>query len=315
LQPAPEDVRLDHWNEFKRDAIALFEQHGQKLAELGWTTLDLFGLHAALPAIRVSHSGLARFLHGGALVDIATTHAVIQHRTGSRLTFRRTDPRLNTVPAWSLHPQPTGETKMPYEESLLDATAAAPTGRAWLSWHVQPTMDPKIPACSFSLRSGGGREPIDLSAPIGCCFDWPTSVVGWTFTEGLRGEQPRRVWSPTRSKQIPRPAPINGKNWRRNFWTQLCCHIGGEAVRVVWEGSGQEASWRGYADLMIQLAAGAQQQLPKLPLLVFTEPNGMLAPQFKVLRYVDRPVCLPPDPDDIGGDNANNARDPDMIPF
>jgi hypothetical protein len=187
---------------------------------------------------------------------------------------------------------------MSYDESIAfdpDALINLPSGRAWLGWHVAAVPRENIPAGSFTLRSGNTREIIDLSA--GFCFDWPTSLIGWMHTEGVRGEPPRRIWSETRSKLPPRPAPINGRPWKHAFWSQACLFIGTEPVRVIWE-SGQEASWKAYRDLMIQLAAGAPKRLPKLPLIAFTETSPVMVPMFEVASYIDRPTCLPTEPED-----------------
>jgi hypothetical protein len=102
--PPPDDIRERDWHQWKLDAIALLDHHGDELAGLGWDAISLFGLHATHPGTRVGSSGLARFLRGGSLVEITATHAVIRRPTGSRLTFRRTPACPDTVTAWTLQP-------------------------------------------------------------------------------------------------------------------------------------------------------------------------------------------------------------------
>jgi hypothetical protein len=104
--PAPAGFAERNWHQLKLDALALLRDHGDRLAALGWTTLDLFGLHRTLPAVRVDASGLVRFIHGGTITGITATTAGIRRPTGAVLTYRRTAPHPDTVPAWELHTYP-----------------------------------------------------------------------------------------------------------------------------------------------------------------------------------------------------------------
>jgi hypothetical protein len=194
---------------------------------------------------------------------------------------------------------------MAYDESIaLDPDAWASTGLAWLTWHVKDTQDGKVLGGNFSLRaSGSGREVIDLTGATGVCFDWPTSKIGWIENDGTAGKPPRKFWSPTRSKLIPQP----NENCKRAFWVQLCIFIDDEPVRVIWE-QAQEAAWKGYRDLMTQLAPAAPKELPKLPLIICTGHSPIMVPQFKVPRYIERPTCLPKEPKDDNGSGYSNSR-------
>jgi hypothetical protein len=101
--PPPLGFTTHNWHQFKLDALALLRNHGNRLATLGWTTLDLFGLHKTVPAVRVDASGLVRFIHGSTITEVTAHTAIIRRPTGSVLTYRRTDPQPDTVPAWELH--------------------------------------------------------------------------------------------------------------------------------------------------------------------------------------------------------------------
>jgi hypothetical protein len=81
------------WRQFKLDAFALLAEHGRPAAALGWRTEELFGLHREHAAVRVAASGLARFMHGGVVVEINQQLARIRHQSGSVLTYRRTEPQ------------------------------------------------------------------------------------------------------------------------------------------------------------------------------------------------------------------------------
>jgi hypothetical protein len=109
---------------------------------------------------------------------------------------------------------------MSYETSTaFDAGPPVVSGNPYLSWHVQDTLDHQITAGSFSIRHGGGRDVIDLSATReggGAVFDWPTSKIGWMLP-GERGVPPQRVWGATRSKLPTSP----GEGWKKAFWAQI----------------------------------------------------------------------------------------------
>ena len=196
---------------------------------------------------------------------------------------------------------------MPYETSMVldpNALINPPSGRTYCTWHAQPTADGSIPAGCFSLRSGNGRSVADFTSGVSPC--WATSEIGWEHTSGVRGERPRRIFSKTRAKLPPQPAPINGKPWKRAFWMQLCVFVGDEPIRVIWE-TAQEASWKAYVDLMLHFAPEAPSQLPRLPLIAYVGHSAIMVPQFKVLSYIDRPACLPMEPEDCPSDSDSGA--------
>ena len=103
--PPPPNFSERVWHELKIDALALFATHASRLVVLGWRTEELFGLHRDHPSVCVAASGLARFIHTGAVIEITGQLASIRRLTGSVLTYRRTDPQPGAVPAWELHQQ------------------------------------------------------------------------------------------------------------------------------------------------------------------------------------------------------------------
>jgi hypothetical protein len=308
--PPPDDIRERDWHQFKLDAIALIDRYGPQLAAAGWDTLDLFGFANRCPGARIDASGIARFLHGGTLVAIERTHVRIRRPTGVELTYSRITPPPGTVPAWTLHskPQPTRRETVPYEETTtLDPSAFAPPSTstaAWLRWHAEASQSGLAPG-TFSLRSGGEIQPLDLS--IGACFDWPTSVIGWGFTEGATGVRPQWLWSTTRSKLPPQPEPIDGKTWKHAFCCQLCVFVAGQPIRVIWE-SNQVSAWLAFRDTHVALAQLGPRELPKLPILTHAGITANKGPLFKISKFAARPACLPQDPDDIGRNNSGNGR-------
>jgi hypothetical protein len=312
--PPPPGYHPDVWRQLRTDAIRLLDPkqgHAEALLAVGWDTLSLFGLHPTRPARRVSHMGLVAVMHGAELVEITPEAIQLRHRTGSLLRFYRTpaEHRIGALPAWGFHDHhhhhdddnPNSYQQenddMPYEiDANVDPAAVAGDSLAFLSWCVQQIMAVQnmaaIPACSFALRSGGSRELADLS--LGALFDWVTSRIGWMFTSGIAGEPPQRLWSPSRTKLIPKPD--DGRDWKIAFWCQGALFTGGGMSRWIWESS-QVASFKAYKELMMMLAIEGPKHLPQLPLIAHTGQTSTKSPIFQIIDYIDRPACLPADAD------------------
>jgi hypothetical protein len=75
---------------------------GSQAHDLGWTTLDLFGVHSKTPAARFSCMGLLPLVNGGRVVAITVESAVIERQSGSRLTYTRRPPDAECVAVWEL---------------------------------------------------------------------------------------------------------------------------------------------------------------------------------------------------------------------
>ena len=57
--------------------------------QLGWTALDLFGVHPLAPAARIGCWGLILFVQGGDVVALTDGTATICRQSGAVLTYRR----------------------------------------------------------------------------------------------------------------------------------------------------------------------------------------------------------------------------------
>ncbi|WP_271540939.1 hypothetical protein [Bradyrhizobium sp. CCBAU 45321] len=57
--------------------------------DLGWTGLDLFGVHAAAPVCRYDVMGLVMLLGGGSVFALTEQTAALRRPSGSTLTYRR----------------------------------------------------------------------------------------------------------------------------------------------------------------------------------------------------------------------------------
>ena len=283
--PPPDGFRDRDWHQFKRDALDLLAVHGLRLAALAWTTEALFGVHKSHPAARVAASGLARFLHGGSVIELAEQFARIRRLTGAVLTYRRSDPQLGAVPAWELY---QGENSM--TDYSMDFDAGAGEQGPWLRWHAAPTRDGAHGPGTWCAQDDAGSTTVNPTN--GAVFDWPGSVTGWMQTSGTPGVAPQKRWNASRARFQRQP----GEDWKRAL--RIAVAYTPEA-RAVWE-QASAAAWIGFTDLMTLLKATAPGALPQLPLVALTGhratklSNGMtLVPVFKVLRYVARPLCLP----------------------
>jgi hypothetical protein len=89
------------WNDLIRDSAGFLNLWGEQAAKLGWTASDIFGVHPKAPSSRCDQMGVALLIHGGTIVAITDSTAVIKERSGSLLTWRRSVDR-RSVPIWDL---------------------------------------------------------------------------------------------------------------------------------------------------------------------------------------------------------------------
>ncbi len=87
----------------REDAYRLLRDNAAQAHELGWTGLDLFGVHRERPWVRFDCMGLVPLLNGAKVVALSDTEAVIEKPSGARLTFRRHGQVPDEVcPVWEL---------------------------------------------------------------------------------------------------------------------------------------------------------------------------------------------------------------------
>jgi hypothetical protein len=99
---APVSFPRTWWADFVSDAHLFLATWSQQAADLGWTTLDLFGAHRSAPAARYSCMGLLLLLRGGRVIALTAASAVIEQRSGARLTYTRRAVESDVVPVWDL---------------------------------------------------------------------------------------------------------------------------------------------------------------------------------------------------------------------
>lgn len=103
--PAPAEAPPDWWRQLGRNSEGFLAEWGNRAQELGWQTLEVFGVGQWKPYQRTDLMGLVPLLGGKRLVVLTDREAVLETAAGARQTYRRG--RANTsgaaiVPAWDL---------------------------------------------------------------------------------------------------------------------------------------------------------------------------------------------------------------------
>jgi hypothetical protein len=89
------------WRHICDDGEAFARGWAAQAAGLGWTVLDIFGVHPLSPAGRVGWWGVALLIQGGEIDALTGDRATIRRRSGARLTWRRCN-AVERVPIWQL---------------------------------------------------------------------------------------------------------------------------------------------------------------------------------------------------------------------
>jgi hypothetical protein len=77
------------WQSLIDDACSFLARWGEAAHLLGWTVLDLFGVHSVAPAARFDCVGLIPVLRGSSVVALTEASATIRGPSGSLLTYRK----------------------------------------------------------------------------------------------------------------------------------------------------------------------------------------------------------------------------------
>ncbi len=76
------------WQALREDAYRFLRDHAARAHGLGWTGLDLFGVHPGKSWVRFDCMGLVPLLNGARVTALSGIEAVIEKSSGARLTFR-----------------------------------------------------------------------------------------------------------------------------------------------------------------------------------------------------------------------------------
>lgn len=88
-QSCPDWLSPDRWNEMLSDAENFLSRWGAAAHSLGWTALDLFGVHPLAPASRFDVMGLLLVTQGGTVVVLTADAATLRRTTGATLSYQR----------------------------------------------------------------------------------------------------------------------------------------------------------------------------------------------------------------------------------
>ena len=100
---APGDFSARRWDQLRRDAADfLASPWAMEAARLGWTDLDLFGVHGDRPYTRIDGLGLVPALDGCTIVALDAEGAILETTGGPRHSYRRKADRPGRVLVWKI---------------------------------------------------------------------------------------------------------------------------------------------------------------------------------------------------------------------
>jgi hypothetical protein len=85
----PEWPGADRWFQMIEDTDPFLSKWDRTACDLGWTALDLFGVHSVAPGGRYDVMGLVMLLGGGTVFALTEQTAALRRPSGSTLTYRR----------------------------------------------------------------------------------------------------------------------------------------------------------------------------------------------------------------------------------
>lgn len=86
---SPSWMMPDRWEMLLHDAARFLDRWSSTAHSMGWTTLDLFGVHPTRPAVRVDVMGLLLLLQGGEVIALTAENVSIRRPSGAVLRFPR----------------------------------------------------------------------------------------------------------------------------------------------------------------------------------------------------------------------------------
>ena len=81
------------WQTLREDAYHFLRDWAAQAHGLGWTTLDLFGVHPVKPWVRLDCMGLVPLLQGRRITALSESRAEFRDHGGGKLMYRRAHTR------------------------------------------------------------------------------------------------------------------------------------------------------------------------------------------------------------------------------
>ena len=79
----------DQWEMLLQDAVRFLDRWSLTAHAMGWSVLDLFGVHPTRPSVRFDVMGLLLLEQGSEVVALTVEGASIKRRSGAVLRFSR----------------------------------------------------------------------------------------------------------------------------------------------------------------------------------------------------------------------------------
>ena len=98
------------WTDVHAAMLAFLDAWGERAADLGWTDVQLFGVHRTAGALRSDSTGALVTLYPYA-VEAMDARTITLTRASSRLVFRGLRNPSDSVPLWSFRPDGYGARK------------------------------------------------------------------------------------------------------------------------------------------------------------------------------------------------------------
>jgi hypothetical protein len=97
----PPDFTGEAWRQLIEDGGRFLDCWASEAARLGWSALDVFGVHPAAPSTTYDAIGLVPLIRGGDVVTIRSDNATVRTGEGTLLTYLRR-PQLGAIAVWKL---------------------------------------------------------------------------------------------------------------------------------------------------------------------------------------------------------------------
>jgi hypothetical protein len=97
----PPDFTGKAWRQLIEDGGRFLDRWANEAARLGWSALDVFGVHPVAPSATYAAIGLVPLIKGGDVVAIRSDHATVRTPGGTLLTYLRR-PQPGAIAVWKL---------------------------------------------------------------------------------------------------------------------------------------------------------------------------------------------------------------------
>ena len=97
----PPDFTGKAWRQLIEDGGRFLDRWANEAARLGWSALDVFGVHPVAPSATYAAIGLVPLIRGGDVVAIRSDHATVRTPGGTLLTYLRR-PQPGAIAVWKL---------------------------------------------------------------------------------------------------------------------------------------------------------------------------------------------------------------------